>query len=149
MTTKSLLILAAKEDMEIKQWDVKSAFPNAPLDEEIYVEQPLGFIDPKFPNKVCKLNKALYGLKQAARQWYQHLLSIVYEIGFIHIPSDQSVFYNSITKIIITSHIDDLLIFGSDIMAINELKFGLSQHVEISDLGDVSFYLDMTIIRNR
>jgi hypothetical protein len=58
-----LLALAAYKDWEIDQWDVKSAYPNAPLSETVYVQQPTGFEDPKQPNYIYLLNKALYGLK--------------------------------------------------------------------------------------
>ena len=64
-TTAWRLILAIAEhlDWEIKQWDIKSAFLNASLKEEVYIDQPMGFIDPKKPDWVCQLNKALYSLK--------------------------------------------------------------------------------------
>ena len=63
-----ILAIAGHLDWEIKQWDVKSAFPNASLKEEVYIEQPMGFIDPEKPNWVYQLNKALYGLKQLGRE---------------------------------------------------------------------------------
>src|SRR6267154_5573930 len=64
-----LLALAALEDWEIHQMDVKSVFLNGVLDEEIYMEQPQGFITPGTETKVCRLKKAIYGLKQASRAW--------------------------------------------------------------------------------
>ncbi|GJX33724.1 putative RNA-directed DNA polymerase [Tanacetum coccineum] len=64
-----LIAIAAYYDYEIWQMDVKTAFLNGRLDEDIYMEQPEGYVDPKFPNGVCKLQRAIYGLKQASRQW--------------------------------------------------------------------------------
>jgi hypothetical protein len=68
-----LLAFATHHDFKLYQMDVKSAFLNRPLSEEVYVEQPPGFEDPKHPNHVYKLRKALYGLKQAPRAWYECL----------------------------------------------------------------------------
>nr|GEW01990.1 B3 domain-containing protein At1g49475-like [Tanacetum cinerariifolium] len=64
-----LIAIAAYYDYEIWQMDVKTAFLNGRLDEDIYMEQPEGYVDPKYPNGVCKLQRAIFGLKQASRQW--------------------------------------------------------------------------------
>jgi hypothetical protein len=68
-----LLAFVAHHDFKLYQMDVKSAFLNGPIQELVYVEQPSGFEDPKFPNHVYKLQKVLYGLKQAPRAWYECL----------------------------------------------------------------------------
>nr|GFC77444.1 retrotransposon protein, putative, Ty1-copia subclass [Tanacetum cinerariifolium] len=64
-----LIAIAAYYDYEIWQIDVKTAFLNGYLNEEVYMEQPEGFVNPKYPNRVCKLKHSIYGLKQASRQW--------------------------------------------------------------------------------
>ncbi|KAK1668208.1 hypothetical protein QYE76_056367 [Lolium multiflorum] len=68
-----LLAYASHHNFKLQQMDVKSAFINGPLHEEVYVKQPPGFEDPNFPNHVYKLDKALYGLKQDPRAWNEHL----------------------------------------------------------------------------
>jgi len=140
-----LFALAAYLGLECEQIDVKSAFPNAPIEEEIYMEQPHGFTSD--PALVCKLNKALYGLKQSARQWYRFLASLLKQLGFTPISSDQSVFYNAKTEVIVASHIDDLLIFGK-VSLIQQLKKAISAQVEITDLGPISYYLGIEITRD-
>jgi Reverse transcriptase (RNA-dependent DNA polymerase) len=79
-----LLALAMLEDWEIHQINVKTAFLNGNLDEEIYMQQPEGFIAAGQSGKVCRLRKALYGLKQASRQWHRKLHSALGKIGFRH-----------------------------------------------------------------
>jgi hypothetical protein len=80
-----LLAFATHHNFKLHQMDVKSAFLNSPISEEVYVEQPLGYEDPQFPNHVYKLHKALYGLKQVPRAWYEclkeFLLKKCFEIG--------------------------------------------------------------------
>ena len=73
--------------------DVKSAFLNGELEEEVYVQQPPGFEDPKFPNFVYKLLKALYGLKQAPRAWYDTLSEFLLKHGFTRGTIDKTLFY--------------------------------------------------------
>nr|GEZ88824.1 hypothetical protein [Tanacetum cinerariifolium]GEZ88830.1 hypothetical protein [Tanacetum cinerariifolium] len=64
-----LIAIAAYYDYVICQMDVKTTFLNGYLNEEVYMEQPEGFVNPKYPNRVCKLKRSIYGLKQASRQW--------------------------------------------------------------------------------
>ena len=72
--------------------DVKTAFLNGNLDEEIYMEQPEGFVLPRNENKVCKLIKSVYGLKQAPKQWHEKFDSIILEFGFEHNSVDKCIY---------------------------------------------------------
>ena len=87
-----LLVYAAHHDFKLYQMDVKSAFLNGPLSELVYVEQPPGFEDPKYPNHVYKLDKALYGLKQAPRAWYDCLKDFLLKQGFEIGKADATLF---------------------------------------------------------
>jgi len=102
-----ILAIAAYKDWEIDQWDVVSAYPNANIDEEVYIRQPIGFEDGT--TRVCKLNKALYGLKQAARQWEWHLKAKLKDLGLEPLNIDRSVYINKDGPIILIAYVDDIL----------------------------------------
>ncbi len=138
MIFKALFALAVFKDLEIQQWDIKSAFPNA---------KPIGFKENS--NRVCLLNKALYGLKQSARQFYLFVANLLKELNFNSIIANQFVFYNSESNITITAHIDDLLVFAENKNEINSLKQQLKRKLELSDLGNISYYLGIEISRDR
>ncbi|KAK1394100.1 hypothetical protein POM88_013156 [Heracleum sosnowskyi] len=89
---KNRSIIAHKK-FKVFHMDVKSVFLNGELEEEVYVEQPPGFIDPKYPNHVYRLDKALYGLKQAPRAWYETLAQFLLESGFKRGTIDKTLFY--------------------------------------------------------
>ena len=146
MSYKSLFALAAAKDWEIEQMDVKTAFLYGSVGEDIYVEQPDGFIASD-STKVCLLDKALYGLKQSPRVWYQLLSAFLKQHGFEPLDSDVSVFVNGSTYIAV--YVDDLLLFGPDVTFINNVKMALNQRFQMSDLGPVAFYLGMQVKRDR
>ena len=87
-----LLAVACCLKVKLYQMDVKSAFLNGFLSEEVYVEQPAGFQDPHKPNHVFKLKKALYGLKQAPRAWYERLTTFLLEHDYIRGTADKTLF---------------------------------------------------------
>jgi len=147
MTYRTLFAIAAAEDLEIEQMDVKTAFLNGHLEEEVYMEQPTGFDDNT--TRVCKLNKVLYGLKQAPRVWYLELAGFLNSIGYCRLESDFSVFYHKGMRLWIAIFVDDLLIIGKDKIAIKKLKSQLSQKYEMTDLGPCAHYLGMQIERDR
>src|SRR3954469_441345 len=82
-SVRIMLAIAAYYDYEIWQMDVKTAFLNGDIDEELYMMQPKGFVDPKDANKVCKLQRSIYGLKQASRSWNQRFDKVIKSFGFI------------------------------------------------------------------
>jgi hypothetical protein len=83
-TIQLLLALAVHFDWSIKQLDISNAFLHSFLDEDVYIEQPQGFVDRHFPTYVCKLHKAFYGLKQAPRAWFTLLsLTLYLNLAFL------------------------------------------------------------------
>ena len=87
--------MAAAEDMELHQIDIKGAYLNGELTsrETIFMSQPPGYPVPDSASKVCRLHKTLYGLKQSGRRWYQKLVEIMLKLGFLHCDVDQAVFF--------------------------------------------------------
>jgi hypothetical protein len=109
-----LLAYATYHGFKLYQMDVKSAFLNGPIKEEVYVEQALGFEDSEYPSHVYKLSKALYGLKQALRAWYECLRGFLIANGFKVGKADPTLFTKTIAKDLFTCqiYVDDI-IFGS------------------------------------
>jgi hypothetical protein len=87
-----LLAFTASKRFKLYQMDVKSAFLNGVIQEEVFVRQPLGFENPKYPNRLYKLSKALYGLKQASRAWYARLKTFLLEHGYVMGSVDKALF---------------------------------------------------------
>jgi hypothetical protein len=145
MSYKALFAIAAAQDLEIEQMDVKTAFLYGSVEEEIYVNQPEGFDDGT--GRVCRLNKALYGLKQSPRVWYQTLSDFLKDAGFKPLNSDSSVFAKG--SMYIAVYVDDLLIVGPDMIEIEMVKARLSERFSMTDLGPVAYYLGMKVTRDR
>ena len=90
---KSIIYLAAVKKWKIHQMDVKTAFLNGVVEEEVYVEQPLGFETHDRESHVCKLKKALYGLEQALRTWYNRIDGFLPSLGFTKNKADSNLYY--------------------------------------------------------
>ncbi|KAD7478580.1 hypothetical protein E3N88_01716 [Mikania micrantha] len=114
-TIRLLIALASIHKLLIHQMDVKTAFLNGELDEEVYMKQPEGFVLPGQENKVCKLIKSLYGLKQAPKQWHQIFDDVILSHGFLLNQADKCVYSRfdpSGKGVIICLYVDDMLIFA-------------------------------------
>lgn len=149
-TIRLLLALAAIHNLMIHQMDVKTAFLNGELDEEIYMKQPEGFVMPGNENKVCKLMKSLYGLKQAPKQWHQKFDEVVLSSGFVINQADKCLYSKFDTHgkgVIICLYVDDMLIFGTDQDQVDETKAFLSSKFDMKDMGEADVILGIKIKR--
>ena len=111
-TVRLLLALAAKNNWKVHQMDVKSAFLNGYLEDEIYVEQPPGYAKIGEENKVCRLKKALYVLKQAPRAWYSRIDNFFLNDGFRRCPYEHALYTKGDENgnfLIICLYVDDLI----------------------------------------
>jgi hypothetical protein len=108
-----LIALASIYKLVVHQMDVKTAFLNEDLDEEVYMDQPEGFVLPKNEKKVCKLVKLLYGLKQAPKQWHEKFDTVILANGFKHNGANKCVYskFTSEYGVIVCLYVDDMLIF--------------------------------------
>nr|KAJ0189849.1 hypothetical protein LSAT_V11C800451850 [Lactuca sativa] len=141
-TIRLLLALAAIHNLVIHQMDVKTAFLNGDLDEEIYMKQPEGFVMPGNEHKVCKLKKSLYGLKQAPKQWHQKFDDVVLSNGFALNQADKCVyskFDTSVKGVMICLYVDDMLIFGTDLEEVDKTKKFFSSSFDMKDMGEAEF----------
>ena len=142
-----LLALACHLKFKLYQMDVKIAFLNGFLKEDVYVAQPKGFIDPHFLDHVLYLKKAFYGLKQAPRAWYDRLTQYMVSHGFTKGQADQTFFIEKENGNLIVAqvYIDDI-IFGSikDELA-REFSKLMQAEFEMSMIGELSHFLGLQI----
>ncbi|GJS76473.1 retrovirus-related pol polyprotein from transposon TNT 1-94 [Tanacetum coccineum] len=138
---------AAHKSFPIYQMDVKTAFLNGPLKEEVYVAQPDGFVDPDHPDKVYRLRKALYGLKQAPRAWYDELSKFLISKGFTKGIIDPTLFTIKYGEdiLLVQIYVDDI-IFGSTNPKFSK-RFEKLMHgrFEMSLMGEMKFFLGLQI----
>lgn len=148
-TNRLLLALAAKYDLEMCTVDVKGAYLNGELKEEIYMKQPEGFSDGT--SRVLRLHKTLYGLKQSGRVWNETLDKQFKKIGFQRLLSDRCVYVRCTDSdiIIVAVHVDDMSIYASNRELITRTEDELESAFEITRLGDAKQLLGMEIRRNR
>ena len=149
---RALLSMVAALDFELHQMDVVTAFLYGDIDEDIYVEQPPGFVDANYPDHVCKLKKALYGLKQSPRMWHAKIDDfLVNKLGFETSTSDPCLYVRRKDGkvLIIALYVDDLLIAGDDKSGIAWIKGELSKRFEMKDLGEAKTCLGLEITRDR
>jgi hypothetical protein len=148
-TIRIILALAVHFDWVIKQLDVSNAFLQGHLNEEVYMEQPPGFIDKDQPHLVCKLHKAIYGLKQALRAWFTRLSTFLLELGFKGSLVDTSLFiyiHGSIQMYMLV-YVDDILITGTHPAIIQSIIAKLQTEFPLKDLGPLSYFLGIQVTK--
>ena len=145
-----LFALASINKLHVHQMDVKTTFLNGDLKEEVYMEQPEGFILPGNEHKVCKLVKSLYGLKQAPKQWHEKFDSAILSFGFRHNTADKCIYskFTSDYGVIVCLYIDDMLIIGTNMLGIIETKNFLTSKFKMKDLNEVDTILGIKITKH-
>ena len=142
-----LLAIASHLNFKLYQMDVKSAFLNGMLQEEVYVEQPKGFIDPHRPDDVYKLKRALYGLKQAPRAWYDRLTAYLTEHGFKRGSADTTLFIrNDKNSFVVAQIYVNDIVFGAinDSLA-HSFTDEMKAMFEISMVGELTYFLELQV----
>jgi hypothetical protein len=142
-----LLAYATHHNFKLHQMDIKSAFLNGLLQEEIYVEQPPGFDDPNFLNHVYKLHKALYGLNQAPRAWYECLKEFLLKNGFEIGKADSTLFIQRNGKDIFVCqiYVDDIIFGSTNDKFCEEFSRIMTKRFEMSMMGELKFFLGFQI----
>ena len=149
-TVRLIIALAAQRQWKIHQMDVKSAFLNDPLDEEVYVKQSSGFIQSGKEEKVYILTKALYGLKQAPRAWNKRIDSFLHATGFKKCASDHGLYVKTNDYgdlLILCLYVDDVIFTGSNLKMIGDFKHIMMKEFEMTDLGLMSYFLGIEVIQ--
>ncbi|RVW16754.1 Retrovirus-related Pol polyprotein from transposon TNT 1-94 [Vitis vinifera] len=150
-SVRLLLSMAAMCSWPLYQLDIKNAFLHGDLAEEVYMEQPPGFVAQGESGLVCRLRRSLYGLKQSPRTWFSRFSSVVQEFGMLRSTADHSVFYhhNSLGQCIyLVVYVDDIVITGSDQDGIQKLKQHLFTHFQTKDLGKLKYFLGIEIAQS-
>ena len=150
-TLRLVLAVAVSRAWPVRQLDISNAFLHGVLDEEVFMEQPQGFIDKTKPDHVCRLQKAVYGLKQAPRAWFTRLSHALISLGFTESVVDHSlfIFHRDAALIYFLVYVDDILITGPDEHLILQLIDHLKTEFALKDLGSLAFFLGIHVVRDQ
>jgi hypothetical protein len=127
--------------------DVKSAFLNGGIQEEVYIRQPSGFENPKYPNKVYKLSKALYRLKQAPRTWYARLKTFLLDHGYMMESVDKSLFTlkHGNDFLLVQIYVDDIIFGGSSHVLVLSFQKIMENEFQMSMMEELTFFLGIQV----
>ena len=144
-TVRTLIVVASVCRWRISQMDVKNAFLNGDLHEEVYMTPPPGISHQ--PGEVCRLRKALYGLKQAPRAWFEKFSTVITSFGFHPNNHDSTLFVRctSAGRILLSLYVDDMIITGDDSDGIASLKSELAHCFAMKDLGILRYFLGIEV----
>ncbi|GKB98365.1 putative ribonuclease H-like domain-containing protein [Tanacetum coccineum] len=141
------LAFASYMGFTVYQMDVKSAFLYGTIEEEVYVHQPPGFVDPAHPNKVYKVIKALYGLHQAPRAWYETLSSFLMENGFRRGTIDKTLFIKKKKSdiMLVQVYVDDIIFSSTKKSMCTEFEDCMHKRFQMSSIGELTFFLGLQV----
>jgi hypothetical protein len=147
-TVRVLLAVAAAKGWHLHQIDVKNAFLQGELEEQVYMVQPPGFHSETNSSAVCRLKKSLYELKQALRAWNTKITQQLRKMSFETSKADSSLFVwkTRLGPICILLYVDDFIIIGANLDEINRVKCELAASFDMKDLGDLHYFLRIEVI---
>ncbi|GKD78095.1 ribonuclease H-like domain-containing protein, partial [Tanacetum coccineum] len=130
----------------IHQLDVKNAFLNGDLSETVYMHQPPGFVDNRYPHYVCLLQRSLYGLKQAPRAWFQPFAGYATRARFYHSRCDSSLFiYRQGSQVAyLLIYVDDIILTASCPTLLQQIIGSLNNEFDMTDLGELNYFLGIS-----
>jgi hypothetical protein len=142
-----LLAYATHHSFKLFQMDVKSAFLNGPIKEEVYMEQPPGFEDDRYPDHVYKLSKALYRLKQAPRAWYECLRDLLISNAFKVGKADPTLFKKTCNGdlFVCQIYVDDIIFGSTNQESCEEFSRVMMQKFEMSMMGELTYFLGFQV----
>ena len=142
-----LLVFACFKDFVLYQIDVKSAFLNGFINEEVYIEQPLGFESFNFPNHVFKLKKTLYGLKQALRAWYERLSKFLFKKMILKWVKLTTLFIKTKENnmLLVQIYVDDVSFGSTNVSLCEEFAKCMHSEFQMSMIGKLNFFLELQI----
>ncbi|KAK8972381.1 hypothetical protein V6N11_034273 [Hibiscus sabdariffa] len=139
-------------DWPLHHIDVKNAFLNGNLEEEVYMWNPLCLKSIGGKNQVCKLNRSLYGLKQSPRAWFERFTNVILQNGYKQSLVDHTLFIQHTSankKVILLVYVGDIILTGDDAQEIQSLKKILNREFETKDLGKLRYFLGMEVVGSR
>ncbi|WVZ70821.1 hypothetical protein U9M48_019457 [Paspalum notatum var. saurae] len=150
-TIRTVLTLIATHTWPAHQLDVSNAFLHGNLSEQVYCQQPTGFVDPQRPNDVCLLSRSLYGLRQAPRVWFEHFTKHVISLGFVQSRADTSLFilHNSSDIAYLLLYMDDMILSASSPALLQRIVTQLQHAFAVKDMGPLRYFLGTEVHRDR
>ncbi|XP_074352301.1 uncharacterized protein LOC141691461 [Apium graveolens] len=151
-TVRVLLSIAANLDWPLQQLDVKNAFFNKYLEEEIFMKIPPGFEKRYGTGNVCRLKKSIYGLKQSPLVWFKRFEQVMQRHKYKQAQSNHTLFFKHSSEVkisILIVYVDDMIITGDDHIEHRNLKDMLAQEFEVKDLGQMKYFLGMEVARTK
>ena len=148
---RMIMALVAWYDLELHQMDVKTAFLNGELVEEVYMNQLEGFSPKGKDHMVCKLKKSIYGLKHASRQWYIKFNNTITSFRFQEITVERCIYRKMSGRkfIFLVVYVDDILLVANDLGILHEMKDYISKNFEMKDMGEASYVIRIEILCDR
>ncbi|KAK9941415.1 hypothetical protein M0R45_018018 [Rubus argutus] len=149
-TVRLIISMAAQNSWPIYQLDVKSAFLHGELEEEVYIDQPPGYVKQGHENQVYRLKKALYGLKQAPRAWYSRIDAYFAKEGFLKCPYEHTLYtkFGDDGKILfVCLYVDDLIFTSNDRVMFDDFKKSMTDEFDMSDLGLMHYFLGIEVMQ--